>query len=66
MFSKKNISVSATIGKLQVDGDLNKSGLRFSKVLNFAFNQKQHAIDAWNYTVAKKELKEKYFEKRKN
>jgi len=64
-FSKKNISVSATIGKLEVDGDLNKSGLRFSKVLNFAFNQKQHAIDAWHYTQAKNALKEKYFEKRK-
>lgn len=64
-FGKKNITVSATMGKLEIDGDLNKSGKRFSKVLNFFFNQKQHAIDAWNYTQAKKELKEKYFEKRK-
>lgn len=64
-FSKKNISVSASIGKLEIDGDLNKSGKRFSKVLNFAFNQKQHAIDAWNYTLAKKKLREQYFEKKK-
>jgi len=62
-FNKKNISVSATIGKLEVEGDLNKSGLRFSKVLNFFFNQKQHAIDAWHYTQAKNALKGQYFEK---
>jgi len=64
-FTEKNISVSATIGKLEIDGDLNKSGIRFSKVLNFFFNQKQHAVDAWNYTQAKKDLKDQYFEKRK-
>lgn len=64
-FSEKNISVSATIGKLEVEDKLNKSGKRFSKVLNFAFNQKQHAIDAWFYTVAKKKLKGEYFKKRK-
>jgi hypothetical protein len=64
-FTQRDLSVSASVGKLEIEGKLNKSGKRFSKVLNFAFNQKQHAIDAWNYTVAKKELKEKYFEKRK-
>lgn len=63
-FSKKDISVSATIGKLQVDGKLNKFGLWFSGLLNFAFGQKQHAVDAWHYTQAKKHLKSQYFEKR--
>jgi hypothetical protein len=62
-FSQKNMSVSASIGKLQIDGNLNKFGLGFSKVLNFFFGQKQHAIDAWNFTKAKRELKEKYFQK---
>ena len=60
-FSQKNISVSATTGKLEIDGDLNKVGKIFSKVLNFFFGQKQHAKDAWLYTKARKELKEQYF-----
>ena len=64
-FSEKNISVSATIGKLQIDDKLNEVGKKFSKVLNFFFNQKQHAVDAWKYTKAKKELKDQYFDKRK-
>lgn len=62
-FTEKNISVSASIGKLEIDGDLNKSGKVFSKVLNVFFWQKRHAVDAWNYTKARKELKEQYFEK---
>lgn len=60
-FSEKNISVSATTGKLEIDGDLNKAGKIFSKVLNFFFGQNQHAKDAWLYTKAKKELQEQYF-----
>lgn len=60
-FSQKNISVSATTGKLEIDGDLNKAGKIFSKALNFFFGQKQHAKDAWMYTKARKELKEQYF-----
>lgn len=60
-FSEKNISVSATTGKLEIDGDLNKAGKIFSKALNFFFGQKQHAKDAWMYTKAKKELQGQYF-----
>lgn len=60
-FSQKNISVSATTGKLEIDGDLNKAGKIFSKALNFFFGQKQHAKDAWMYTKARKELKDQYF-----
>jgi hypothetical protein len=60
-FSHKNISVSATTGKLEIDEDLNTFGKGFSKALNFFFGQKQHAKDAWLYTKAKKELKEEYF-----
>lgn len=60
-FSEKNISVSATTGKLEIDGDLNKAGKIFSKALNFFFGQKQHAKDAWLYTKAKKELQGQYF-----
>lgn len=63
-FSERDLSVSASIGKLEIDGDLNKFGKRFSKLLNFFFGQKQHAVDAWNYTKARKELRERYFEKK--
>ena len=60
-FGQKDLSVSASVGRLEIDGKLNKSGRAFSKVLNVFFWQKQHAIDAWNYTQAKKQLREKYF-----
>lgn len=63
-FTDRDISVSASVGKLEIEGKLNKFGLWFSKLLNISFNQKQHAIDAWNYTKAKKELREKYFKKK--
>lgn len=60
-FSQKNITVSASVGKLQIDNKLNKTGLKFSKLLNFFFGQKQHAIDAWNFTQARKQLEDQYF-----
>jgi len=60
-FGEKNISVSASVGKLEIDGKLNKFGRFFTKLLNVFFWQKQHAIDAWNYTIAKKQLKDNFF-----
>lgn len=63
-FSHKNISVSASIGKLEIENKLNKTGHIFSKILNFVFNQKQHAIDSWLFLQAKNELKSKYFHKK--
>lgn len=63
-FGKKNITVSASIGKLEMDGELKRSGKIISEILNFAFWQKQHAKDSWLFYVAKKELKEKYFDKK--
>jgi hypothetical protein len=65
-FTQKNISVSASTGKLEIDGKLNWFGRGFSKTLNFFFGQKQHAVDAWRYTQARKELKEQYFQPRKS
>ena len=62
-FTDRDISVSASVGKLQKEGKLNRFGLWFSRLLNFAFGQKQHALDAWEYTQAKKALREKYFKK---
>jgi hypothetical protein len=64
-FTKKNVSISESIGKLEIDGDLNKFGKKFTKMLNVFFNQKQHAIDAWRFNQAKKKLMEDYFEERK-
>jgi hypothetical protein len=63
-FTEKNISVSATTGKIEIDGKLNKAGKIFSKILNFAFGQKQHAVDAWYYTQAKNKLRGQYFQKK--
>lgn len=62
-FNKKNTSVSASTGKLEIEGGLNKAGKIFTKVLNFFFGQKQHAIDAWKFEQAKKELRKQYFKK---
>jgi hypothetical protein len=60
-FNQKNITVSSSIGRLELDSKLNKSGKKFSKVLNFFFGQKRHAIDSWNYMVAKEKLRNEYF-----
>lgn len=60
-FSKKNIPVSASTGKLELEGKLNPRGKRFSKFLNIIFGQKAHAIDAWNYLIALRALKKDYF-----
>jgi len=65
MFSEKNITVSATVGKLELSGDLNKFGIKFSRFLNFVFNQKSHAVDAFHYYEAKIKLDKIYFKKRK-
>ena len=62
-FTKKNVSVSASIGKLEIDGDLNKFGRWFSKILNFAFGQKSHARGAWEWLQFKNKNKDKYFNK---
>lgn len=63
-FSKKNITVSTSTGKLEIDGDLNKVGTKFSQTLNFFFGQKRHAVDSWNFYQAKEELRKQYFTKK--
>lgn len=61
MFTEKNITVSSSIGKLEIDNKLTKSGQKFSKLLNFFFGQKNHATDSWKYDQAKKEIDKQYF-----
>ena len=64
-FGNKDISVSATTGKLVIDNKINtKFGKFFVKLLNVVFNQEQHAVDAWYFTKFRKELKDRYFAKR--
>ena len=63
-FRDKIYPVSASVGKLEIDGDLNRFGRFSSTVLSIVFAQKQHAIDAWNWNMARNKLKRKYFEKR--
>lgn len=60
-FSKKGITVSASIGRLEIDGKLNPTGKRFSKILNVFFCQKQHAVDSWNYLEERTKIQSKYF-----
>lgn len=62
-FCQKNVSVSASTGKLEIDGKLNKFGKKFSKALNIVFGQKRHAIDSWNFLEAKNNLRKGYFSK---
>lgn len=63
LFGKKNVTVSTSIGKEEFENKLVPSGKKISKVLNVAFNQKQHAIDSWLFHKAKNKLREKYFKK---
>lgn len=64
MFGKKNVPVSASIGKLELEGKLTtRIGKGLSKALNIVFNQKQHAIDSWLYFVAKNKISKDYFKK---
>jgi hypothetical protein len=59
-FGEKGITVSSSIGKLEVEGNLNANGKGFSKILSFVFGQKQHAIDSWLMHQEKLELLKKY------
>lgn len=62
-FTKPNVSVSASVGKLEIDGDLNKYGKIFSKILNFAFQQRSHAKGAWKHLQANNENRKFFNEK---
>ena len=63
-FTQKGITVSASVGKLEIENKLNWWGKISSKILNIVFNQKKHAIDSWLITEERKKLTEKYFQKK--
>lgn len=62
LFGTKNITVSASIGHLQKNHYLKKSGKILSKILNIVFGQKSHALDAYELHIKEQELKDKYFQ----
>jgi hypothetical protein len=53
LFGQQGVTISASLGDLEIRGKLNKKGLFLSKILNFAFNQKQHCIDAFYNLISK-------------
>lgn len=63
-FTQAGVTVSASVGKLEIDGDLNEHGKRSSKILNWFFNQEAHAADSWKFNVELKELQKGFFHKR--
>jgi len=64
-FGDKTYTVSASVGHIQKNNKLNKYGKWCSKVLNFMFWQKSHALDSWEFQTKKRELKSNYFGKLK-
>ncbi len=53
LFGEQGVTISASLGDLELRGKLNKKGLFLSKMLNFAFNQKQHCVDAFYNLISK-------------
>jgi len=69
-FGEKDITVSASIGELELKTELDpnyksKKGRFLSKLLNIVFWQKRHCIDSWLYEKGRREIKEQLFEKLK-
>lgn len=61
LYGKKNISVSSATGDIELRGKVLKGREWFSKMLNWAFRQKQHAIDSIKYDRGIAKLKEVLF-----
>lgn len=62
MFGDANTTISASLGKLQIDNKLNLFGKIVSRILNIAFWQEAHCVDSWNYKIESEILKKKYFQ----
>lgn len=58
-FGEKNITISAAIGYLEYENlPIFKRGKTLSKVLNFVFREKKHALGSWKKKLAYDEIKE--------
>lgn len=60
-FGKKNISVSSSTGEQIYNKTYPKKSVWFSKMLNWGFRQKQHALDSWLNDKAKDEIRKGFF-----
>lgn len=59
-FGKKDITISASVGYLEHDKlPLFKRGQKLSKVLNWAFREKRHALGSWEKYLAYEEIEAK-------
>ena len=58
-FGEKNITISASVGYLEYENlPLFPRGKKISKVLNWAFRQRRHAIGSWEMFLAIEKIKE--------
>lgn len=54
-FRDPNITISASVGKLEIEGKLNKTGIWFSKLLSKVFED-NHCINAYNSYKAENQI----------
>lgn len=47
LFGKKGITISASLGQLEINKKLNKKGLFLSKLLDLCFKEKNHCKNAY-------------------
>ena len=62
-FGEPDTTISASIGKLELENKLNIAGGITSYLLNLVFWQKSHAVDSWEYKVKHDELIKSFFQK---
>ena len=60
-FGKRNMTVSAAVGHLELTDLDNKWQRRFSNLLNKVFMQKNHAVDSWMVRKAIGEIRNEHF-----
>lgn len=56
LFSKPDITISSSTGALEVEGELNKTGTWFSKILSKVLGEDNHAILSYAHYLESKKL----------
>lgn len=56
LFSKPDITISSSTGALEVEGELNKTGTWFSKILSKVLGEDNHAILSYVHYLESKKL----------